>query len=244
MQSLGFSKWTPRSSSVRAQRLAHTRVRVREKRASLGPQPPTVTGNSPKFSSPSLLPQFLCHGRSKECHAGAFPACPGRKTHFLSWFFVIEVGAHHIYDDTGFCHFYRHRSVISMTEKKFIRPKMSRMCLFLYCKWVSIQRACSWRPRAFEEAHCWNIQANFYNENFPLVYESDKPRDSLSWRSWWYFEGQVWKKDSNIVPSLFFSHFFLSSFFIWAFLFFSLFFGFTFIFYFSSGVSSWLVGES
>ena len=26
----------------------------------------------------------------------------------------------------------------------------------------------------FEEAHCWNIQAKFYNEKFPLVYESDK----------------------------------------------------------------------
>ena len=32
----------------------------------------------------------------------------------------------------------------------------------------------------FEEAHHWNIQAKFYNENFPLVYESDKIRDSLS----------------------------------------------------------------
>ena len=31
----------------------------------------------------------------------------------------------------------------------------------------------------FEEAHCWNIQAKFYNEKFPLVYESDKIRDSL-----------------------------------------------------------------
>ena len=25
----------------------------------------------------------------------------------------------------------------------------------------------------FEEAHHWNIQAKFYNEKFPLVYESD-----------------------------------------------------------------------
>ena len=33
----------------------------------------------------------------------------------------------------------------------------------------------------FEEAHRhWNIQANFYNEKFPLVYESDKIKDSLS----------------------------------------------------------------
>ena len=32
----------------------------------------------------------------------------------------------------------------------------------------------------FEEAHHWNIQAKFYNEKFPLVYESDITRDSLS----------------------------------------------------------------
>ena len=32
----------------------------------------------------------------------------------------------------------------------------------------------------FDEAHHWNIQAKFYNEKFPLVYESDKTRDSLS----------------------------------------------------------------
>ena len=31
-----------------------------------------------------------------------------------------------------------------------------------------------------EEAHHWNIQAKFYNEKFPLVYESDKIGDSLS----------------------------------------------------------------
>ena len=43
-------------------------------------------------------------------------------------------------------------------------------------KWVCIQLACSRRPREFEEAHRWNIQAKFYNEKFPLVYESDKIR--------------------------------------------------------------------
>jgi len=32
----------------------------------------------------------------------------------------------------------------------------------------------------FEEAHCWNIQAKFYNEKFPVVYERYKIRDSLS----------------------------------------------------------------
>src|SRR3954469_9590260 len=31
----------------------------------------------------------------------------------------------------------------------------------------------------FEEAHHWNIQAIFYNENFPLVYESGIIGDSL-----------------------------------------------------------------
>ena len=86
-------------------------------------------------------------------------------------------------------------------------------------KWVCIQLACSRRPRALEEAHCWNIQAKFYNEKFPLVYESDKTRDSLSWRSWCYFEAQVWKKDSSIVPFYFF---FGPFFFYLAFLFFYL----------------------
>ena len=31
----------------------------------------------------------------------------------------------------------------------------------------------------FEEAHHWNIQAKFYNERFPLVYESDNIGDSI-----------------------------------------------------------------
>ena len=35
-------------------------------------------------------------------------------------------------------------------------------------------------PGHFEEAHYWNIQAKFYNEKFPLVYESDNIGDSLS----------------------------------------------------------------
>lgn len=59
----------------------------------------------------------------------------------------------------------------------------------------------------FEEAHHWSIQAKFYSEKSPLVYESDHIGDSLSWRSWCYFEAQVWKRDSNI------AHFFFSSFF-------------------------------
>ena len=63
----------------------------------------------------------------------------------------------------------------------------------------------------FEEAHHWNIQANFYNEKFPLVYESDNIGD--------YHEDhgatlkhKCGKRDSSIVPSLFFSHFLFSPF--------------------------------
>ena len=41
------------------------------------------------------------------------------------------------------------------------------------------QKKTSGCARHFEEAHHWNIQAKFYNENFPLVYESDKTRNSL-----------------------------------------------------------------
>ena len=32
----------------------------------------------------------------------------------------------------------------------------------------------------FEEAHHWNIQAKLYNEKFPLLYENDNIKDSLS----------------------------------------------------------------
>ena len=46
-------------------------------------------------------------------------------------FFVIQVGAHHIYDDTGFCHNYRHRSVISMTEK--IHSAQNVMDVSFFC---------------------------------------------------------------------------------------------------------------
>ena len=31
----------------------------------------------------------------------------------------------------------------------------------------------------FQEAHHWNIQAKFYNEKFPLVYESDNKGETL-----------------------------------------------------------------
>ena len=44
----------------------------------------------------------------------------------------------------------------------------------------------------FEEIHHWNIQTKFYIEKFPLVYQTDIIGDSLSRRSWCYFEAQVW----------------------------------------------------
>ena len=84
---------------------------------------------------------------------------------------------------------------------------------------MCIQLACSRKPGQFEEAHHWNIQAKFYNVKFPLVYENDNIGDSLSWRSWCYFEAQVWKKDSSIVPFYFlfsFSFLFLGHSFFWA----------------------------
>ena len=85
-------------------------------------------------------------------------------------------------------------------------------------KWVCIQLACSWRPRAFEEAHCWNIQAKFYNEKFPPVYESDKQETLYHEDYGATLKHKCGKKDSNIVPSLFFSHFFGPSSFFMAFL--------------------------
>ena len=58
---------------------------------------------------------------------------------FYHDFFVIEVGAHHIYDDTGFCHNYRHRSVISMTEKKNCSAQ-NVMHVSIFVVWVGTNR--------------------------------------------------------------------------------------------------------
>ena len=102
-----------------------------------------------------------------------------------------------------------------------------------------IQLACSWRPRAFEEAHRGNIQAKFYNEKFPLVYESDNAWDSLHEKHGATLKHNIWdslheeqgatlkhkcgKRDSSIALYsfrcfLFFGPFFFS--FLLAFLFF------------------------
>ena len=62
-------------------------------------------------------------------------------------------------------------------------------------------------------------------KNFPLVYESDNIGDSLSWRSWCYFEAQVWKSIVTLSllsfsliflfgPFLFFYGLFISLFFV------------------------------
>ena len=79
-------------------------------------------------------------------------------------------------------------------------------------KWVCIQLACSRRPRAFEEAHCCNIQAKFYNEKFPLVYESDNSRDSLYEEHGATLKDKCGKKGIVALPP-----FFGPSFFIWPF---------------------------
>ena len=47
-------------------------------------------------------------------------------------------------------------------------------------KWVASSLLSHEDLGQFEEAHHWNIQAKFYNEKFPLLYESDKIGDSLS----------------------------------------------------------------
>ena len=75
-------------------------------------------------------------------------------------------------------------------------------------KRVCIQLACSWRPRALEEARCWNIQAKFYNERIPLVNESDNSRDSLYEEHGAAFKHKCGKRNSSIAP--FFGAFFFS----------------------------------
>ena len=72
----------------------------------------------------------------------------------------------------------------------------------------------------FEEAHHWNIQAKFYNEKFPLVYESDNIWDSLTWRLWCYFWSTSVEKEIVALSLLSFSLillflFFFFFFFLW-----------------------------
>ena len=81
------------------------------------------------------------------------------------------------------CYGYAHRLMLMQgVGIAMQRMHQSYKCMKAQQKkqWVCIQVAYSRIPRALEEAHCWNIQAKFYNEKFPLVYESDKTRDTLS----------------------------------------------------------------
>ena len=82
----------------------------------------------------------------------------------------------------------------------------------------------------FEEAHHWNIQAKFYNEKFPLVYESESIGGSLYEEHGATLKHKCGKRIVTL-PLLSFSLIFLffwwaslASFFIWASLAFSIFF--------------------
>ena len=105
----------------------------------------------------------------------------------------------------------------------------------------------------FEEARHWNIQAKFYNEKNSHQYMKVTTQETL------YHEDhsatlkhKCGKRDSSIVPSLFFSHFIYFLFFFLFFLsFFSLFFLLFFLWaslasfiFVKSEVSTRLVGES
>ena len=65
----------------------------------------------------------------------------------------------------------------------------------------------------FDEAHHWNIQAKFYNEKFPLVYESDKYETLYHEDHGATLKHKCGKGDSNIALFIYFLFF-------WAFLFF------------------------
>ena len=71
----------------------------------------------------------------------------------------------------------------------------------------------------FEEAHHWNIQAKFYNEKFPLVYESDNIGDNLYEEHGATLKHKCGKRIvtlSLLSFSLFFTWAFSLLFFIWA----------------------------
>ena len=85
-------------------------------------------------------------------------------------------------------------------------------------KWVCIQLACSRRPRALEEAHCWNIQAKFYNEKFPLLMKVTKQETLYHKDHGATLKHKCGKRIVTLCP--FSSSFFGPSFFYLAFLFF------------------------
>ena len=117
-----------RSGSVRAQRLArvpletnasHPRACVYERNAHRSAPTTHRSREHPNIflalASTTVFPSWTAQRMSCSCVSGP----PRTKSPFC----VIEVGAHSIYDDTEFCHNYRHRSVICMTEKNSFGPK-------------------------------------------------------------------------------------------------------------------------
>ena len=108
------------------------------------PRPPTVTGNSPIFSSPSLLPRFFPSWTAQRMSCSCVSGPPRMKSSFSVIIFCHRSRTHHIYDDTAFCHNYRHRSVISMTEKLSFGPKCHG-CVFFY--------SVSYLPRPLSQHH-------------------------------------------------------------------------------------------
>ena len=65
----------------------------------------------------------------------------------------------------------------------------------------------------FEEVHHWNIQAKFYNERFPQVYESDNIGDSLYEEHGATLKHKCGKR--TVALSLFYLAFLFLAFFIW-----------------------------
>ena len=90
----------------------------------------------------------------------------------------------------------------------------------------------------FEEANHWNIQAKFYNKIFPLVYGSDKIRDSLYHEE---HDATLKHKCGKRIVALSLLSFSLIYFYFLGLLFMA---SFSFFFNFLSRVSSRLVGES
>ena len=108
----------------------HARTCMTETRIA---RPPTSHRNRqlPEIFLPWLLPRFFPSWTAQRMSCSCVSSPPRTKSPFS----VIAVGAHHIYDDTGFCHNYRHRSVICMTEKNSFGPKCHG-CVF-FCSEIN-----------------------------------------------------------------------------------------------------------
>ena len=129
MQSPGFSRQTPRWVQLEPN-ASHPRACVYER--NVHRSAPTTHRNREHpdiflvLASTMVFPSWKAQKMSCSCVSSP----PRTKSPFSVMIFCHRSRSHHIYDDTGFCHNYRHRSVISMTGKKFVRPKISRVCVF------------------------------------------------------------------------------------------------------------------